>query len=546
MLVEMRSRLTGDDGPAAKGRRMREVLEELGGMWIKVGQLLSLRIDLFRIEFCDELVRLQDRAKGFPGRDAQRLIEGELGKPCSDIFATFDLHPVAAASIGQVHRATLHNGHTVAVKVRRPFVNESMAQDLAVIRAFVRLLIRLRIARFMQWRHMLWEIEAIFREELDYRREASAMQRLRANLTKHGMYVPRVYPEMSTGRVLVMEFVDGVLMSDYIATLHRDPERVKAWQHTNNVDPKRVVLRFSLSILRQIIEDNLYHGDLHPGNVVLLRNSRVALLDFGTVGTTDREFLERFSGLMQAMAEREYEKAVDFALLMTGLLPRVDLALVRAEAARDLLAWGRRSEVPTLPYEVKSVDAVNVAISRTFFRHRITFQWAFLRIRRALSTMDATAMRLNPQANYTQIAQLYFRRARRREFRARVRSALARTAGTLLIPREDVDRQLWDLSELALQIERRRVRTATRSLSWADSVLGAAAGGARLAAMGILAIAVAALAAQHGATWLRAAAEWASAGLVARAPAWDWQTWAAIILASLAAAQAAGRIGSRT
>ena len=106
-------------------------------------------------------------------------------------------------------------------------------------------------------------------------------------------------------------------------------------------------LRFSLSILRQIIEDNLYHGDLHPGNVVLLRKSRVALLDFGTVGTTDREFLGHFSRLMQAMAEREYERAVDFALLMTGLLPRVDLATVRAEVVRELVAWGRRSDVPT-------------------------------------------------------------------------------------------------------------------------------------------------------------------------------------------------------
>ena len=546
MLREIQNRLTGADDAAARGRRMKELLEGLGGMWVKVGQLLSLRIDLFSVDFCDELAHLQDRVRGFPGLDAQRVIEDELGRPCADVFATFDLRPVAAASIGQVHRATLHDGRTVAIKVRRPFVEESMAQELSLLRALVWLLTRLRVAPFMRWRTMQWEIEGILREELDYRREASAMRRLRANLKRRGMYVPRVHPELSTARVLVMEFISGVLMSDYIATLHRDPERVKAWQRTNNVNPKRLVLRFSLAILRQIIEDNLYHGDLHPGNVVLLRNSRVALLDFGTVGTTDREFLEYFSGLMQAMSEREYERAVDFALLMTGLLPRVDLASVRAEAGRELLAWGRRSDVPSLPYAVKSVDAVYVAISQTFFRYRVTFQWAFLRIRRTLATMDATAMHLDPDANYTDVMQLYFRHARRRAFQSRARSALARMAGTLLVSGKDFDRQIAELAQLALQIERRRLSSGTRALSRATNILVGAARLARLLAVGSLTVALAALAAQHGASWLRDTAVWTSACFVTRVPVWDWQTWAAVIIVSLAAAHGAARIAVRS
>ena len=535
----------GGAGSAVRGRRVRALLERLGGLWIKVGQLLSLRIDLFSVDFCQELAGLQDRVPGFPGEDARRLIEQELGRPLHEIFADFDPHPVAAASIGQVHRARLHDGAVVAVKVRRPFVEELLVRELRLIRIAISLLTWLRLARFMRWKQFQWEIESILQEELDYRREASSMTRLRRNLTPRGMYVPRVYAGLSTARVLVMEYVSGVLMSDYITTLHRDPRRVAAWRRTNNVDPKRLALRFSLSILRQIIEDNLYHGDLHPGNVVLLRNSRVALLDFGTAGTTDRQLLELFSRLMQALGEQQYERAVDFALLMTGRIPRVDLARVRAEVVRELSTWGRRTDVPSLPYSVKSVDAVNVALSRAFFRHRITFQWAFLRIRRALSTMDATAMHVDPDADYTRIVQLYFRRARRRALRAHARSGVTRTAATLLTPRIDVERQIGDVAQLALQIERRRLRTASPTLSTATHLLYLAAGCARVAAIGIVLAAVVGLAAQHGELWLRQVAEWMSAGFVGRAPEWSWQTWTAIIAAGAVASQWVGKLAAR-
>jgi ubiquinone biosynthesis protein len=521
-------RLLRQRDAGARGRRLRALLERLGGIWIKVGQLLSLRIDLFDVDFCQELATLQDRAYGFPGEVAKARVEAELGMPLDRAFAAFELQPIAAASIGQVHRARLHDGRVVAVKIRRPFIEDALARELALVRFLFRVLDRLRIAPFMRWRNMGWELEEILKEELDYRREASAMQRLRASLNGRGMYVPHVHAEISTASVLVMEYVSGVLMSDYIVSLRADPARVRAWERENQVDPRRVVRRFSQSILRQIIEDNLYHGDLHPGNIVLLRDSRVALLDFGAVGFTERDFLDRFRLFMQAMAHQEYERAADLALLMTSSLPDIDLAPARAEVVRELLAWGLRSGVAALPYPTKSVDAVNVAITRIFFKHRITFEWTFLRIRRALSTMDATAMHLYPEADYTAITTTYFKRAARRTIAKRARPGAAVGALARGAEDEDLVRQIGELGDLALQIERRRLRLAGATLSGAARVVMVSAGWMRLAATAVAVVALIALASQHGPPSLHAAVEWCSLGFADRAPRLDWQIWLAM------------------
>jgi ubiquinone biosynthesis protein len=536
--VALRALFRRPDSRAA-GRRLRSLLESLGGVWIKVGQLLSLRIDLFDVDFCQELAQLQDRADGFSGELARRVVEEDLGRPIEQVFTEFDLQPLAAASIGQVHRARLRDGRLVAVKVRRPYVADSLDRELGLVRFFFAAFERLRIASFMRWRNVRWELEEILREELDYRREASAIQRLHATLNARGMYVPHLHSEYSTPRVLVMEFMSGVLMSDYIITLRADPQRVAAWERENDVDPRRVVRRFSASILQQIVEDNLFHGDLHPGNIVLLRGSRVALLDFGSVGFTDRDYLERFRFFMEAVAEREYERAADIALLMAASLPEIDLAPVRAEIVRELLRWGLRTGVAGLPYQTKSADAVNVAITKVFFKHRISFEWAFLRIRRALATMDATAMHLYPDANYTDITQAYFRHARRRALRKALRPATARRARVGIADNPDLVRQLGDMTELALQIERRRLQAAGTAVSSADRAVlaAAAAGGAMAVAVAIAAIA--AMTAQHGPSWLRAATLWISAGLAARAPALDWQIWVAVTIGAVLAARTA-------
>lgn len=462
-------RLRGRWDAAANARAVRTLFEDLGGIWIKVGQLLSLRVDVFSVELCRELTRLQDAVPGFPSEVARRIIETELGAPIDQVFARFEDHPIAAASIGQVHRGQLaREGTWVAVKVRRPYVQEAFAAELAITRRWVRRLDRFGVLRFVQWRQMQWELERILREETDYRVEGASIARMRRSLRPHRMYVPEPYPRYTTSKVLVMELIVGVQMSDYILARLNDPERVRAWERDNDIDPAAVVRRFSHSILRQILEDNLFHGDLHPGNIVLLRGGCVALLDFGSVGITDRAYLDKFGVFMEAITRDEFERAADMALLMSGPVPPgADVGRARAEVVRELRGWRARTGVAALPYPLKSVDAVNVAITKVLFRQRITFDWAFLRIRRALATMDASAMHLYPAANYPKITTAYFRRARRRQIaRHTARGDRAWAGGPVPFGQPG---DLVEASERMADVQRRQVRAFSRTAGHASA-----------------------------------------------------------------------------
>src|SRR6516165_5220695 len=215
-------RLTG----AVAGRRLREALEQLGGLWIKFGQLLSLRTDVFSYEFCRELGRLQDQATAFPPRIAKEIIEAELGGPLERFFEQFDEDPIAAASIGQVHLARLPGrGAWVSVKVQRPYTDWVLVRELGLVRLVVRAARKLWFVPDLRWEEMLWELDQIVAEEIDYRFEASNMRRMRKSLYPHRVYVPKVFPSYCTKQVLVTEFIDGVLMTDYIRMLEDDPQR---------------------------------------------------------------------------------------------------------------------------------------------------------------------------------------------------------------------------------------------------------------------------------------------------------------------------------
>jgi len=414
-----RLRLTGALDAHVAGRRLRLGFERLGGLWLKVGQLLALRIDLFPLPFCQELALLQHGSTGFPATAARHIIETELGAPIDRHFIEFDDEPLAVASIGQVHRARLRDeGVVVAVKVQKPDVERLFARDLAFVRWFLRFL---RLVRF--WRHMRWdwgyeELSAVMREELDYNYEASAMRRMKRSLRGHPVYVPRLFSRYSSRRVLVAELIDAVPMADYIRAAESDPRRLAVWLRENRIDPRKVARRLILSLFRQLLEDNLYHGDLHPGNVLLLRDNRVALIDFGACNFTERDYLEKFRLFMRALSTRDYAKAADLCLMLTASLPDVDYDEVRDELVRRLRAWATRTPVRELPYHDKSIDNATIEVVRILVSYKCTMEWAWLRIHRALTTLDTSLIHLYPTVNYTRVLQRYFRRAERRRLNA--------------------------------------------------------------------------------------------------------------------------------
>ena len=424
-LARLRLKRQLDSGTA--GLLLRERFEALGGLWLKAGQLLSLRVDLFPQPFCQELAKLQSRSVGFPTPLAREIIEADLGAPIEQYFDEFGERPFAVASIGQVYRARLRQEQVyVAVKVQKPYAPEMFARDLVFIRWIVRLLQILRFRAHMRWDLGYDELCAVMKEELDFHYEASSIRRMRKSLRSHRIYVPRLFSKYSSRRVLVTEFIHAVLMADYIKVADTDPQKLAAWVNENNVDPRKVARRLIHSIFRQLLENNLYHGDLHPGNIVLLRDSRIALIDFGSTNFTEREYLQKFRMFIRALATRDYAKAGDLCLMLTASLPNIDTEEVKEKLVQALRAWATRTLVRELPYHDKSLDNATIHVVTILVAYRCTMEWAWLRIHRALTTLDTSLIYLYGDVNYTRMLQRYFRAAERRRLKAMLGSEMVR------------------------------------------------------------------------------------------------------------------------
>ena len=316
---------------------------------------------------------------------------------------------MAAASIAQVHRAVLKDsGRAVVVKIRRPGIVEAFERDLRLLRRLVRLFDRLGLGPHMRWHDALWELEQMMREELDYRYEAANLARLRKSTKRHKVHVPRPFFGLSTRAVIVMEFVPGVLMSEYIEVAGRDPERAAAWCAANSIRPAKVARRLFVSALRQLLEDNLFHADLHPGNIMLLRDNRVALIDLGTVGTMEREFLELYLMSLRALAKKDFSQAADYLLRLCPELPTLQLGALKRDLVRGYRQWEARTHLRNIPYHEKALTSAGAASGQILYKYRVQPSWTFMRISRTWATLDASMQFLIPDANYMQLFKRYF------------------------------------------------------------------------------------------------------------------------------------------
>ena len=398
---------------------IRELFERFGGLWVKLGQLLSLRTDIFSAPMCRELSKLQFEAVGFPVEEAVAEIEQQLNGRLSELFGKFDPEPFAAASIAQVHRATLRgSGEVVIVKVRRPGIGPAFESDLRMLKRGVGVFQAVGLGRHMRWGDALWELEQMMREELDYRYEAANLDRMRKTLKSHGVYVPRPYFHLSTASVIVMEFIPGVLMSEYIEVATKDPERAADWCAANGVRPKKVAQRLFISALRQLLEDNLFHADLHPGNIMLLKDNKVALIDLGTVGTMEREFLDLYLMSLRSLARKDFARAADYLLRLCPDLPTLKLTALRRDLIRSYRNWEARTHLHDVPYYEKALSSAGSDSGKVLYHYKVQPSWTFMRISRTWATLDASMQFMIPNANYMKLFDRYFADARVRAMRS--------------------------------------------------------------------------------------------------------------------------------
>jgi len=302
--------------------RVRLALEELGATFIKLGQFLSTRADLLPPEYQTELAKLQDSAPPFDSKTAKEMIEAELGQPTSALFASFDLEPLAAASIGQAHAATLRNGAEVIVKVRRPGVVEQVEEDLEILQNLASAMSRhWEFATLYDVEGLAQEFAQTLRSELNYLQEARNAESFARNFAGDPkVHIPRVYWEMTTSRALTLERIRGVKVSDLDSL------------EANGIDRSALAERGTEVILKMIFEDGFFHADLHPGNFFIESDGRFGLIDFGMVGSVDNRLQERLAGLLLALGGADYDQLVDALLEMGVATSRID----RDRLRRDL------------------------------------------------------------------------------------------------------------------------------------------------------------------------------------------------------------------
>ena len=290
----------------APAENLADDLEKLGPTFIKLGQLLSTRADLLPGPYLDALERLQDRIEPFPYEEVERIVSGELGVRISKAFANFDPAPLAAASLAQVHRATMRDGRAVVVKIQRPDIRELIVGDLEALGEISHFLDEhTELGKRYEFDNMLVNLRKSLLRELDFTIEANNLHVIGQNLAEfEELVVPEPIDDFTTTRVLTMEFISGKKITAL------NPLRLL------EIDGSLLAEELFSAYLKQFLIDGLFHADPHPGNVFLTDDDRIALLDLGMVGRVTRTFQDNLLRLMLAISEGRGEMAAEAAIKM--------------------------------------------------------------------------------------------------------------------------------------------------------------------------------------------------------------------------------------
>jgi ubiquinone biosynthesis protein len=424
--------------------------EELGPTYIKLGQVLSTRPDLVPVEVAGELAKLQDEVPPFSFDAVKHVIEAEFGKCSEEIFDELDQQPLASASIGQVHKARLKDGEAVAVKFQRPGIRKIIEVDLEIM-LHLATLAEHRIKEFEIHRpvKIVQEFARVLEKEIDYNIEASYMERIARQFLDHPfVYIPLVFREFTTSRVLTTELIDGIKISQI--------EKLEA----AGMDKKVIADRIVALTLRQAFEHGFFHADPHPGNIFVLAENVICMVDFGMMGIVDRATREEFIDLIDSLVHQQEVKATQVLLRLTEWDEQPEVRALEREFA-DFM--GRHLYKPLKNMEVGKLlqDLIELTIR---FRLRIPPD-IFLMIK-ALSSIEAIGRTLNPEFDLIAHATPFIKRAKLERFAPqRLSSDVFDMMSRLLEFLQQFPKDLTDLTDmirkqrLTLQIEHKGLET---------------------------------------------------------------------------------------
>jgi len=390
-------RVTQEELDAGEGsqraRRLREMLEELGPTFVKFGQLLSTRPDVVPPDIVFELRSLQDDVAPFPFADVRLTIEQELGLTIEQLFVEFEETAIAAASIGQVHRATLPNGRPVAVKVQRPDAARQIDADLKLLYQTAKIVKqRVKALRFIDTENLVDEFAHSMRQELDYRTEARNAMRFYENFgSDPPVTIPRTFPTYCSARVLTLEFLDGIQVADI------------DYDEVDLAGRREVAYLIADAWMTMIFRHGFFHADPHPANMLLLGRGQLGLVDFGQSGTLSRDDMSKLTGLFIDIANENIE-ALPGRLADLGVhYPREQEDQFVAEL-RDVFARYYGAKLS----DIDPVQVIREAFA-LIYRMNLQVPTRFVLLDKAIATLGSVGVELYPDFNVFEVAKPYAR-----------------------------------------------------------------------------------------------------------------------------------------
>jgi ubiquinone biosynthesis protein len=382
-----------EDGATARGRHLREMLDELGPTFVKFGQLLSTRPDIVPPDIIAELRGLQDDVSPFPFADVERVVREDLGQPIERLFLEFDERPVAAASIGQVHRAVLPNGRRVAVKVQRPNAPRQIEADLALMYQAARLAKeRVRALDFIDSREIVDEFARSIRQELDYRLEGRNCDGFHRNFAGHPhVAVPRVYWSYTRARVLTLEYLEGTQLADI------------QLEHWTLEQRRRLAYVIADAWMTMIFRHGFFHGDPHPANILVLSPERIGLVDFGLTGKLTDDDMSKLTRLFIDAAQENIE-ALPKRLSELGVKYPKDR---EEEFVSELREMYYRYYGASLQ-EIDPIQVIREAF-QLIYTMNLRLPTRFVMLDKAIATLGSVGIDLYPDFNVFEVAKPYAR-----------------------------------------------------------------------------------------------------------------------------------------
>lgn len=378
-----------------KWEKMRLVCEELGPTYIKFAQILSNRPDLLPPELIKELEKLQDGVPPIPGDNAREVLEKELGKKTTDLFISFEKEAFASASMAQVHKGTLKNGDKIVVKIQRPGIQEIIQSDIKVMYYLADVFSR-RIPSLKSFDPvgLVKNFEASIIKELDFIHESVNIQRFHNNFERDktndgSIHSPRIYPELTTGKILTMEYIEGIKISN----INKLDE--------NGYDRKAIATRLAHSYFKQIFNYGFFHADPHPGNLLVLPGNVVCYLDYGMMGSIVRKDLEALAALFMATRSK------DVRLIIRALQQLSDNTIIRnyrdleSDVDEFVQNYGYRdvsqNEMSTIMLQLKDI----------VIKHQLKVPTHFFLLIRSMVAIEGVLRQLDPNLDLTKTLKPY-------------------------------------------------------------------------------------------------------------------------------------------